>query len=528
MTKRLSRIVLWIGISTLLFSIGCIHQNTTPTWIYTYSGNQVTAEPCFSDVASCHKTSSIHELKASLPPNLTSNPYTLVTQWYVDPANLTTCASDGNNCTSLSCGSAGSGVGPCLTYSQILGRLGASESCSWIYPQDTTFTWLSGQSTVVNMEGICNYAVSSTVPNSANGSSIKYTTALPTATSSGTLSGVVSKNRSTSAELQATIGTPTLGALVINSTRGSNAIVRIAGSPATLTQPLKYTNQQSSNATFAEDDTWANGDSYAQYILYNVNLTDIRPKPYVCTNNERCGVVVQQMTVLPYVGSVNGDDVFVTNDFTWLQDVFMEKNTKLTPFGNTGDNIIKGSFNVAYLGGFTSGNNWGSYRNGVKPLGYYIFSGFIANLASQSVLFNGVFLDGDITIAVANARFMGYNYLGAVDMRNGSNAIIGSGTLDIKSFNEFGINIMWGTGSLDAGGGTLLYKSGVGNAANTFVTSGNLDINGQTLACLEVPSAVATTFTCNKTINATNLDTDLGGTSGCYLAGAGSICNYGP
>ena len=52
------------------------------------------------------------------------NPYWATTGWFIDYANVTTCASDNNNCTQSTCGSAGSNQGPCATYAEISRRCG--------------------------------------------------------------------------------------------------------------------------------------------------------------------------------------------------------------------------------------------------------------------------------------------------------------------------------------------------------------------------------------------------------------------
>jgi hypothetical protein len=69
-------------------------------------------------------------------------PACTVGNWYIDPQNTSTCASDGNSCTSATC--SGSGIGPCVTFSQIVTRLGSTQP---VYPagQNVVFNWLSAQ-----------------------------------------------------------------------------------------------------------------------------------------------------------------------------------------------------------------------------------------------------------------------------------------------------------------------------------------------------------------------------------------------
>ena len=67
-----------------------------------------------------------------------------VASWFVDGLNTTGCASDGNSCTTATCGPAGSGLGPCATISVIQqARWGGAP----ILPQATTITGLSAYQT---------------------------------------------------------------------------------------------------------------------------------------------------------------------------------------------------------------------------------------------------------------------------------------------------------------------------------------------------------------------------------------------
>jgi hypothetical protein len=67
-----------------------------------------------------------------------ASPSLLVSNWYVDGHQSQTCASDGNSCTSATCGTPG--VGPCLTAQQIEMRLGTNAPA---FPQVTTIHLLS-------------------------------------------------------------------------------------------------------------------------------------------------------------------------------------------------------------------------------------------------------------------------------------------------------------------------------------------------------------------------------------------------
>jgi hypothetical protein len=74
-------------------------------------------------------------------------PACTVSSWYIDPQNTTTCASDANSCTSATC--SGAGIGPCLTYQQIVTRRG-STSPVYPYGQSYTIFFLSPQTANVD------------------------------------------------------------------------------------------------------------------------------------------------------------------------------------------------------------------------------------------------------------------------------------------------------------------------------------------------------------------------------------------
>jgi hypothetical protein len=61
----------------------------------------------------------------------------------------------------------------------------------------------------------------------------------------------------------------------------------------------------------------------------------------------------------------------------------------------------------------------------------------------------------------------------------------------------------------------------------TFLQKGGFTINAQTRTCIGIPSVGSPTLTCNVVLNASNLDADLGATSGClYVPGGSEVCNY--
>jgi hypothetical protein len=203
-----------------------------------------------------------------------ANPYSVTTpaswstpNWYIDPANVSTCASNANSCTSATCGAGG--VGPCLTWEQIASRLGViGYGANVILQQNTTVDFLSSHT---NRSDRVDFTPQ--IQNPIDGVQVLLTlkAELPAPTCTGTLSSLNVKNRSLttkSAMLFATSSCFTSKDLyVVNTTRNTAAFTSElnSGSSYYLSQPFSITN-------FVEDDTWANGDSISVYTLRNIYI----------------------------------------------------------------------------------------------------------------------------------------------------------------------------------------------------------------------------------------------------------------
>src|SRR5215469_10074605 len=164
-----------------------------------------------------------HTLSAvGIPPPL--NPNWSVAAWFVDPQNTTTCASDDNSCTSASCGAAGSGVGPCLTWQQInairWGCLGSPKGCPRLR-QTTTVSFLSSQTN----DSDPVYAF----PTIEHGGSLILSAPLPTPTVTGsTFTSVINWSSACATNQRVTDNAQTIdlkGALVIDTTRSPNGVM---------------------------------------------------------------------------------------------------------------------------------------------------------------------------------------------------------------------------------------------------------------------------------------------------------------
>lgn len=504
MIRRLQLVALFFAFvvaAILLFTMVARGQRTAPTWI------GPGAPP------------GVNTPQSTLfPPNILAS--WTVSQWYVDPANSTGCASDSNaTCTTNTCGTAGDG--PCRTFTQIATRW---TTYAPRLRQNTTITFLSSQS------GTADPVV--LYPQYENGS-IEVALVGPLGASqqacTGTLAGVVSKNRATPQLLNATLCAGlTPGVFVVNNTHPSKAFTYslISGTTWALTQPL-------TSATFgvsfaSEVDTWANGDSYTAYNLVGVNLVAFVPTSADLGASPNDTGLVQNIKLLDPGGSglnwaTMGTPVDIFECFA-QRDIYAVAPDQMTPFVSYYSNVFAQS-------GISGGSTYlpGSAGFAVHPT---VFGGAMGSPGAPTLVADklaGISLDDDVILKQTFASTpvgIGSARLGLVYVDSSSVATC-SGTCNAFSGGTAsGSVIVWGPGTLNvAGSGRVTYPSGAGAAAAAFKAP--LQSNGQTLGCITKPSS--STITCNTTVSAANLDTNLGATSGCIgPMGGGTFCNYGP
>jgi hypothetical protein len=191
-----------------------------------------------------------------------NSPVSAVTDWYIDPQNATTCASDTNSCTSATCGA--SGIGPCTTWGQIESRYGTP----WpvIKPGIAlTVHLLSSQP-----------AGSDPVffsPSMSGGGLLSFVGSPSTVSASFAAGTVTPKSPGApGVRLQvASMPAGTLaGMLVFNATHPSYAFIdSMSGSTATMQQPL-------APLSVTEVNTWAPMDLLTTLQLPNFNMKNIQ------------------------------------------------------------------------------------------------------------------------------------------------------------------------------------------------------------------------------------------------------------
>jgi hypothetical protein len=181
--------------------------------------------------------------------------------WFTDEQNLSTTASDGNDCITAATA--------CLTFSEIsVHRWGT------ISPKLQTVVIITNLSNWSATAGVDAVSYQGRTPLTG---AILFVGNLgaPQTIVSGVLAGVVAK-ATPNTLLQATLAAPTaVGQLIHNTTHDSYAFVLTAlgGGNFEITQPVVQ------NAPFflvgAEVNTWANGDSYTVFAPPQINLDNV-------------------------------------------------------------------------------------------------------------------------------------------------------------------------------------------------------------------------------------------------------------
>ena len=523
--------VVYLVLAAVLVACGAA-QTVPKGWTYTYRYDEsshvlqeVTAKPCWADIADCERATAQGPFRygstygASFVVPYQSNPNYQVGQWYWDPAlytgqnpplgPATACASDGNNCTSATCGAAGTGIGPCATYAGIMGKLGASQTYTWPQNINVAITALSSQDLNYGTKEpvaatIMDFPVSSAASYSYYGSFfygsgavllINTTPTVATLTTdggTGVIAGLVAKNRSTNTPFSLTFPTVAqslqfadggtqssdsgayyvnqTGELLYNSTRNSYSIM--GSTPGSWSQPFKFAyaipgflnpgvtvpNQP------AEDDTWTNGDSFTLYNLQGINLTTLISYPHGLYT-EQGGIVVDKVKVPTQFNSNGGDDQIWIGPGITITNSASSKG--IVGIGGLENSYMwQGIVNTTLLGGFTGGgavfSRLVSEAAGI-PKGFNIWGGSLGAgvSAPRHCTFEGVFLDGDVNISAGNCRFSGYNYAGNVQI---GGLLTGSsdGLLNVYKYNFSGSTTFGAVASWTLAKGRSYMPRGVG------------------------------------------------------------------
>ncbi len=451
-----------------------------------------------------------------LPPSWT------VSAWYIDPANSIACASDSNSGTSATCsgGCSGStcpsGVGPLRTFQELdvhrWGCIGNPTSCPRLR-QDTVVTFLSSH--VDNSDPVYFY------PAIEAGAHVRIQGQLPAPVVSGTLSGVTVANRSTPTLTLATLGAgAATGQLLVNSTHPARAWVYASagGSSWKLSQPLVPVTLPTTSLTPAEVNTFANGDSYALYSPVAVNIVSVVPTLTDVAPGFDNSLAIYQLQF--YDPLAPGDDTVSLGENVRTYESYAQRLVGIIP--TPGAELIHACINVWTNGAYNS------------AAGDTDTTQYTGGVIAAFPVFGTIALDGDVIIgaggfAAINGGNLQTNYYGPVYIDTGATLAFGAVETPYSGYGAGNV-IVWGPGTLNVQGtGRLAYAAGAGQAAATFKQSGGFQADSQTKVCLGVQGAASAFGTCNITLSAASLDSNLGATSGCLaVPGGASVCNYGP
>ena len=427
-----------------------------------------------------------------------------VPHWYIDPANVTTTASDSNDCVTSATA--------CLTCQEV-------ETHRWgTYSprlrQTTTITGLSTQPG----NGASDPCYFTTYGENSGGMLIfQGVLNSTTQVATGTITVTAAKNRNTPQLLNATLPAGgAIGQFVVNSTHASAAWIykNVSGNTWAMSQPFiqQTVPIPAANDPPAEVDTWTTGDTVTMYSLVGFNIarwSNVQ-EAIDSTFSTATYATLQDVSILDPV-SGTGDQLLVeTPQFFAVETSF----GRFLTLNNTIGDLGPGLFNCIYPGGFSSGATADSGDISVNG-GYIPSAGFS--------FLGGVNVDGDFIMGVSAPNFNGGG-LGTVYLDTGviaTNARIYNADLYIiSSAYNGGQAVVWGPGLLDCSGtAQCIFKSGAGQAGTTFKNTGGLRLNQQSVACngtganfLSGAGTVNANANCNITINTTNLDAAFGST----------------
>jgi hypothetical protein len=207
-----------------------------------------------------------------------------ITNWYVDPQNTTTCASDTNSGTAATCtgGCSGSvctsGIGPIVTFGELIYHRLGTPSPQIPYGQSVTFNLLSPQTAGVDAIFFEPFL-------SGGGQAIFTGFAALTSPGATFASGNLSGGFGYSGATPTAGGTPMVIAgvpsyvvaktLLYNSARTSYAFVdSVLSTNATMQQPQTSASTTTTTAipSPAVDNDWVAGDTITPYTLPLVNM----------------------------------------------------------------------------------------------------------------------------------------------------------------------------------------------------------------------------------------------------------------
>jgi len=420
-------------------------------------------------------------------------PACTVAQWYTDPANTTTCASDSNTCTSATCSTGG--VGPCVTANEIIARWGTNAP---LLLQNTTITLLSAE-TAAQENVFLN-------PMTAQGVYFAVV-GTPLLVANVTLGTVTAKSRTgAGGHLLTSTGFTATGLavnqLVVNTTSGKASkawIYALSAGTATLTQPMSPLTAAADASNFpsalsTEVDTWAHNDTVSVYTVPLFNLKGLQPVGGDTPASTQGGTAWLQNVHVPDTAGSPGNSYFTIGTPNgvpiWTVDDLFDTNVIIA--GTLGGGIAGGFANNTFFNGGAEVSDATVAGGGVPTTG---FGNFIT-------LHEFAALDGDFVAFDATANemaFIGNVYVSDIL------SIFNAGLLKIDSSWGYGGPALYGPAACSVQDAGRLMKID-GTWASALLFSGALTLSGVATGT----KFVSGTYTAGVSITPANLDSFLG------------------
>jgi len=404
--------------------------------------------------------------------------------WWLDGSNVTTCASDSNNCTQGTCGAAGSLQGPCLTYQ------------SGIAARWATYSPRLQQTTTINVMSSLQTSDLVYINPYLEGAALIWNCSLGAGQQiwSQALGTVTPRNQTTGALQKAVMSAAGVAAnqLLVDTTTPSIAWTTIDASGTTWNFSQPISGCVTANACTPVEGTFSTGDSVTAYVPSTVNITQALPVPNFSGSGG--ALYISNCTI----SNGSGGTPLLINQYTHIANSVL--NTTLQDdasgtggFPNPGGS--NGLTNIAFLQHIKGGG-------GISITGGYTNSGG-QNLIQVPHLTEGVeFFD---TTYISGSR---------IDAPLGATSIN-----DVYFANVFVIEFgfvtvtgpLWTTASpmYVNSGSVLQYPSGAGAAVANFPSPMNMHIGSLTTACSH-SNATPDVVDCGISITPAHLDAAQG------------------
>ena len=438
----------------------------------------------------------------AVPPPPVS-PSCKVPHWVFDPANVSTCAADGNDCTHTACSG---NQGPCATIDQIMQRIGGS--CTW--GQATVIEQMSADTTAAHPWTLQGTLV--------QGATLAFECDLPAATVTSTLTAATAKVR-TSNTVQTysdsvNFGSVAVGTLVKDTTTGANSWVasKPAATAAFMTQPLAAMSTPATTLVPAESDAANSGDTYSVYALNKANLVAINVAVADVGSYADAGVLAAQPITISNCelndpAGVAQDPLYVGLGVTFSE---VKVDRILTLSGGEGEPFDVGCVNCFLAGGLQGGRASTGRRWRMSGGILYPSPGAVYNPAGM-----GITLDGDPWIG-SNLTLPSGGTLSSFNAQRPTSSAGDAGTtvngygfvwqgLTTNGYTAPGpLPYSWGGGWNNAEG-SWHFDSSDGGA--TGINANYWTVNGQITACaVSYPVAAVATWVCNIAVSNQTLD----------------------